>query len=288
MDPLATETTTEAFLSRRVPVAGRMRLIHAPLGDDAFSRYSGGRFRHFRQFCEAVLDPDSVMLDVGANIGLTALVAAETARRGRIYAIEAAPRNFAALTRNVYEHGASVIRPLHCAVGPETGTVPFFDHSAFGYVVADANMAAVPSTPVPMRRLDDIAAEVGLARLDAIKIDIEGFEQEALTGAAGTLARFQPVVMLEFNSWCQIASYDKSPRRFLEWLLDTFPLLYIWRDGRLTDVRRLGVYEFLHLNLTRHRCNTDLIAAYAPDRLARLEALSAQGGLAGIRRRLGF
>ncbi|MEA1835045.1 FkbM family methyltransferase, partial [Methylobacterium durans] len=284
---MASDAPTDAFLSRRVPLAGRMRLIHAPLGDDAFSRYTGGRFRHFRQFCEGVLEPDSVALDIGANIGLTALVAAETARRGRIYAIEAAPRNFAALTRNVFEHGASVIRPIHCAVGPETGSVPFFDHSAFGYVVARENMTSVPSTSVPMRRLDDIADEVGLSRLDVIKIDIEGFEQEALTGAAGILARFQPVVMLEFNSWCQIASYDKSPRRFLEWLLATFPQLHIWRDGRLTDVRRLGVYEFLHLNLTRHRCNTDLIAAYAPDRLARLEALSAQGGLAGLRRRLG-
>ncbi|WP_162560717.1 FkbM family methyltransferase [Methylobacterium durans] len=285
---MASDAPTDAFLSRRVPLAGRMRLIYAPLGDDAFSRYTGGRFRHFRQFCEGVLEPDSVALDIGANIGLTALVAAETARRGRIYAIEAAPRNFAALTRNVFEHGASVIRPIHCAVGPETGSVPFFDHSAFGYVVARENMTSVPSTSVPMRRLDDIADEVGLSRLDVIKIDIEGFEQEALTGAAGILARFQPVVMLEFNSWCQIASYDKSPRRFLEWLLATFPQLHIWRDGRLTDVRRLGVYEFLHLNLTRHRCNTDLIAAYAPDRLARLEALSAQGGLAGLRRRLGF
>ncbi|WP_165937811.1 FkbM family methyltransferase [Methylobacterium segetis] len=285
---MATAPSTDAFLSRRVPLAGRMRLIHAPAGDPAFARYTAGRFWHYRQFCEGVLEADSVALDVGANIGLTALVAAETARRGRIYAIEAAPRNFAALSRNVYEHGASVIRPIHCAVGSETGTVPFFDHSAFGFVVAEATMASVPSTPVPMRRLDDIAAEAGITRLDAIKIDIEGLEHEALLGASEILARFEPVVMLEFNSWCQIASYDKSPRRFLEWLLDTFPQLHIWRDGRLTDVRAIGVYEFLHRNLTQHRCNTDLVAAYSGERLERLRAQQQGRGLAGLRKRLGL
>src|SRR4051794_8702730 len=139
------------------------------------SRYTSGRgFRHFGTLCRAVLEPDSVAFDVGANIGLTTLIAADVATRGRIYAIEAVPRNFAALTRNVYEHGASVIRPIHCAVGSQEGTVPFFDNSTFGYVVAEGDMAVSAGTPVPLRTLDNLVGERGLDRLDFIKMDIEG------------------------------------------------------------------------------------------------------------------
>ncbi|HEV7439875.1 MAG TPA: FkbM family methyltransferase [Methylobacterium sp.] len=280
---------SDAFLSRRVPLAGRIRLIHAPSGDYAFTRYTNGRgFRHFRHLCGAVLQPDSVTFDIGANIGLTALIAADVTTRGRIYAIEAAPRNFAALTRNVYEHGASIIRPIHCAVGAQEGSVPFFDNSTFGYVVAEADMAASQGTSVPLRTLDYLVAERGLERLDFIKMDIEGFEEEALNGAVATLTRFDPVVMLEFNSWCQIASYDRSPRRFLERLLDTFPELHVWRHGRLTDVRRMGVYQFLHTHLIEHHCNTDLIGCRSGERLDRLKAMQGERGLAGLRRRLGF
>ncbi|GBU18312.1 MULTISPECIES: FkbM family methyltransferase [Methylobacterium] len=282
---------TEAFLSRRVRLGGRRRLIHAPAGDWMLSRYrDGGRgFRHFRQLAAAVLDPDSVVLDVGANIGLTALLAADVATRGRVYAIEAAPRNFAALRRNVSEQGASAIRPIHCAVGAEEGSVPFFDNSVFGYVVTGADMAGSPSIAVPMRPIDGIVAEQGLERLDFIKIDVEGFEQDALTGAAATLDRFAPLVMLEFNSWCQIASFDRSPRRFLEWLLDRFPELHIWRHGELRSVRDLGVYQFLHANLIEHHCNTDLLAARSPERIERLRrSLDAARGFLGWRARLGL
>ena len=38
---------------------------------------------------------------------------------------------------------------------------------------------------------------LGLSRVDYIKIDIEGAEREALSGAAETLARYRPTLMIE-------------------------------------------------------------------------------------------
>ena len=274
---------SDALLTRRVPLGGRRRTIHAPAGDYAFSRYRSDRgFRPFQRLCRVVLDPDSVCLDVGANIGLTALMMADVATQGRIYAIEAAPRNVAALRRNVSEQGASVIRAVHCAVGAQEGTVPFADNSTFGYVLSEADLAGSLGTPVPLRPIDGLAAEWELSRLDFIKIDIEGFEQDALTGAQGTLARFDPLVMLEFNSWCQIAAFDRNPRRFLEWLLDAFAELHVWRHGRLQSVREMGVHAFLHTHLIEHHCNTDLLAARSPERIERLKV-----SLAAARRGIG-
>ena len=279
---------SDGFLTRRVPLGGRRRVIHAPEGDYAFSRYTTDRgFRHFQRLCHAVLDAESVCLDIGANIGLTAMMMADVARRGRIYAIEAAPRNIAALRRNVFEHGASVIRPVHCAVGAQEGSISFADNSTFGYVLSAADLAGSVGTQVDLRPIDRLAEEWGLTRLDFVKIDVEGFEQDALTGARATLARFDPLVMLEFNSWCQISAYDRSPRRFLEWLLDSFAELHVWRHGRLWSVREMGAHAFLHTHLIEHHCNTDLLAAQGPERIARLRAaLSAPMGAAALLGRL--
>ena len=44
-----------------------------------------------------------------------------------------------------------------------------------------------------MVRIDGL----GLLRLDFIKIDIEGMEMEALTGAEATLRKFRPQLMIE-------------------------------------------------------------------------------------------
>lgn len=280
----------ESFLTRRVPLAGRRLTIDAPAGDYAFSRYRTGRgFRDYQALCRGILSTNSVVLDVGANIGLTSLVAAETVRDGRVFAVEGAPRNVAALARNLRAHAPGIAVPVHCAVGAKPGEVEFVDNSAFGHVSAEGTMAPLPATRVRLRTIDDIIEEHEPSRLDLIKLDIEGFEHDALRGAERTLARFEPVVFLEFNVWCQIALYDRSPRRFLEWLLDRFPELHVWRDRRLTSVREIGAVAFLQSNMIEHRCNDDLVAAFSPERLRALRAAApgrgVLGALLGRRRR---
>jgi hypothetical protein len=50
---------------------------------------------------------------------------------------------------------------------------------------------------VRARPLDDIVRESGVARVDAIKIDVEGAEYLVLKGAQQTLDRFHPMVLVE-------------------------------------------------------------------------------------------
>lgn len=274
---------SDAFLTRRIPLAGRRLTISAPVGDAVFARYTHGRgLRRYKRLCSLMLEPDSVVLDVGANIGLTALVTAELVPAGRVLAVEGAPRNHAALVRNLEAHAQGLAEAVHCAVGAREGDpVRFVDNSAFGHVVAEGTMIASPSTPVPLTTIDALAARHALARLDLIKLDIEGFEQDALEGARETLARFDPVVFLEFNVWCQIAHYDRNPRRFLDWLLDHFTELHVWRNEKLVSVRELGPLEFLRTNMTEHRCNDDLIAVRSATKLDRLRRSTRDGGWIG-------
>lgn len=248
--------------SRRIRVDRRRLLISAPQGDAYLARFGRGQgLAEFGTLCRHALTPEAVLIDVGANIGLTTLVAAPILARGRIISIEASPRNCAALRVNLERAGVTNAAIVESAVGARAGTVAFHDASAYGHVVTGGNMADLPGASQRIAPLDEIGAEHGLDRVDLIKIDVEGFERDVIEGAQAILARHDPLVLLEFNSWCMIGWFDRSPRQFLDWLLDRFPQLYRWRGGRLTDLRKLGRFDFLREHLTVHNANDDLLAA---------------------------
>jgi transcription antitermination factor NusA-like protein len=49
------------------------------------------------------------------------------------------------------------------------------------------------------RRIDDVVGELGLKRVDVVKIDVEGAEYNVLRGARATLTRFHPKIVLEVS-----------------------------------------------------------------------------------------
>ncbi len=60
------------------------------------------------------------------------------------------------------------------------------------YSVALRYKGAQPGPAVELTTIDEMVRELGLERVDYIKMDIEGAEREALAGAAGTIRRFKP------------------------------------------------------------------------------------------------
>jgi hypothetical protein len=56
---------------------------------------------------------------------------------------------------------------------------------------------------VPVQRLDDFLDAKAIDRVDVLKIDVEGFENEVLAGAERSLEGGRIRAMLvEFNEWC--------------------------------------------------------------------------------------
>lgn len=142
-----------------------------------------------------------VVLDIGANTGLFALSAAAAAQRVKVYAFEPVPRIAATLRSNAQLNPNLTITIVEKAVGATTGTAMIHDPGGANCYSASLNsefLAADKQTyPVEVVRIDDFVKEQGLARVDLIKLDVEGFEDAALDGMQATLREFQPALMLE-------------------------------------------------------------------------------------------
>jgi hypothetical protein len=92
---------------------------------------------------------------------------------------------------------------VRAAVGEVSGEVEMKRVGAYGADEPSARSAFGTGALVgrfPMVRFDQWAQEAGLARLDLVKMDVEGAELAALMGMRGTLVRLQPrMLFLEVN-----------------------------------------------------------------------------------------
>lgn len=160
----------------------RLRLIDRPVSlklrtfaGDLFVLYEIFLNRPYR-IPASVLKTNDVRLiiDCGANIGMTSLFLANQYPEARVIAVEPHPENFALLKFNT-AHEPRIV-PVHaCIVGDASGlryiTV---DRPAWGNTVnGNGNGIAVTA-----KTIDGLLREHGCDRVDLLKVDIEGAEKE--------------------------------------------------------------------------------------------------------------
>nr|WP_242481955.1 FkbM family methyltransferase [Paracraurococcus ruber] len=216
----------------------------------------------------AVLPPDGVVLDVGANIGLSALALAPLLPRGRILAVEPSPATAEALRRTLALNGLEgQVAVEAVALGAAPGMAEFHAaaHSAGAHLMDAATLAAdgLPKVRVPVETVDALATRHGLERLDFLKVDVEGFETEVFDGARETLARCRPVVFAEFNAWVLQCNRNQSPRAVLEDWLARFPVVHALRgDAAPMRVDARSLLDFLHDHLVVRGCADELVMGW--------------------------
>ena len=135
-----------------------------------------------------------VVLDCGANIGVTVQVALEAKAR-TIVAIEPAPENLECLRRNFaaeIESGKVILVEKGVWDKDDTLTLNVDPHNSAADSVVMKPEGAEGTVKVPLTTVDKIVAELKLDKVDYIKMDIEGAEPNALRGARDTIAKYKP------------------------------------------------------------------------------------------------
>jgi FkbM family methyltransferase len=148
------------------------------------------------------LTPDSVFLDIGANVGYYSLiVSAKLGRSGRVLAFEPNPRMVARLRANIELSSAPGIEIFALALSSDSGRATLFSPGSGNQGEAslvNQGWGECEQYSVPVSRLDDCLPP-DLERVDLIKIDVEGAEALVFEGAKRTIIRFAPAILLEIN-----------------------------------------------------------------------------------------
>jgi FkbM family methyltransferase len=158
------------------------RSIFEPIEENWFFRY------HPR--------PGDTIVDVGAGDGLDSMVFSKAVGpSGKVLAIEAHPATFVLLEQTCRLNDLANVVASQYAVMNEPGTVSIAEegsHRDFYSVVGRTRQSA-RAHEVPATTLDALIREHGLARVDFLKMNIEGAERYALPGAVEALERTRHV-----------------------------------------------------------------------------------------------
>ncbi len=147
----------------------------------------------------------STFVDVGAQIGYYSLkAAAVVGPRGRVIAVEPNPETVTKLEGNIRASGAKAITVAPVACSDSESVLDLYaapaantGESSLSKTNASQAGEAQRAYKVRARPLDDIIRESGVARVDVIKVDVEGAEYLVLRGARETLAEFHPILLVE-------------------------------------------------------------------------------------------
>ena len=208
-----------------------------------------------RRFFERSIAPGQVVVDVGANQGIFALLFSRlVGPEGRVFALEPAPALFVALDENCRINAASNVTRLQTAAG-ETRSVGVLRCSRFNR--GDNRLTDSlngPSVSVAIAPLDEI---LPTEQVSLVKIDVQGYELNVVKGMEAMVGR-SPAIKVLFEYWpCGLGYAGSAPGELLDFFID--------RGFSLSDVSRTGLRaldgrELARLTKVRDRTWRNLLA----------------------------
>lgn len=219
-------------------VGGSRLLVRPGMAGATGNVYAGLHDFEEMSFVLHALRPGDTFVDVGANVGSYTVLASAVAGADCL-AIEPVPSVFECLCDNVaLNRVRHKVRCLNLAAGARPGTASFTSTLDTVNRVALASDSGAGLIRVPVSTLDEVAGET---RPAVVKIDVEGYETEVVSGAERVLDRAElSAVIMELNGAGAAYGFDEAAlnRRMLDRGFRTFS--YLPFERRLVEVSREG------------------------------------------------
>lgn len=214
----------------------------------------------------AVVRPGDHVFDVGAAYGMyTFPLAHIVGPTGSVHSFEPQSRQLRALKvirRILRAHHVTVSRSAigddggdHTMVLPYRFGVPIYGHTHVGEGTEHALTPQATHTKrwtTPMHTVDSWCAVNGIADVSFIKADVEGFEPHVLLGAAETIERSRPSMLLEIEDR-HLGRYGRDANEFADEIRASWPDygMYTWSDGEWMRTERVAPQARNYLFATR-------------------------------------
>lgn len=147
-----------------------------------------------------VLKDGMTIIELGANIGYFTMQEARQVKLKRIVAIEPNPVNFELLNQNVALNNCDNVDTFNIGISDIDDSLPFYitKHSNICSFVARDDYDRV--IDVPVMRLDTFIKREKIKDVSLIRMDIEGYEINALRGMQDVLKRDKPWISMEYHA----------------------------------------------------------------------------------------
>lgn len=198
--------------------------------------FHGAFDRNGLEFTRKILNrlTNPTCIDIGANVGVYSIFMSKYALD--IHAFEPLPRNYEILKKNVELNSLKNIKIYTHGLSNENKMGSFHinnssNHGAGSFDANHQNRIKDGGTQLELKTGDSVLSEC--EKIDFIKMDIEGFEFQAIQGLQLTLNKHRPILMMEYNETTQqnFHSYED--------MVNAFPDNY--------KIRGIELYKFPNL-----------------------------------------
>ncbi|MFA6149734.1 MAG: FkbM family methyltransferase [Chitinophagaceae bacterium] len=189
-----------------------------------------------------------VILDIGANIGSTALYFASLNTNAKILAFEPHPDTFKRATENIKLNDFKNIDLINLGLGEEKAQLRLYqvnEHNpGMNRIIAEDR--DLPYKIIEVDILDKILDERNISKVDFIKLDVEGFEYSVLAGAANTL-KSHPVLFIELDD-NNLKENNRSAKELID-LLSSAGYKQFLRADNMSEIDKKQNFDNCHYDI---------------------------------------
>jgi FkbM family methyltransferase len=189
------------------------------------------------------IQKNSIVFDIGANIGTHSIFFSTIATEGKIYTFEPSKSTYTLLLKNIINY--QNIIPVNLGLSDTSKESNFFeceDNALSG--LKDTKRSKIKQISTILTVSGDQFQELyGITHVDFIKIDVEGLEQSVIKGLSRVISRFHPTIFCEIY---QGVNSNSSPRQTIELILSFGYKAFILTDPGLMPYR--GVHDDTNSN----------------------------------------
>lgn len=216
-----------------------------------------------RVWTELCKSSDTIF-DIGANTGIFSVLAKAYNPNSKMYAFEPQPNIFFVLNKNNEVNRFDI----HCeniALSDKEGTMPFYNQGSAAFTTENTTAGSLNkewrtqdqnSIMVTVKQMKNYIEEKKINKIDLIKIDVETFEYEVLSGYGKYLKEHQPILILEIQ--------DKTIGKNIKSLFntETYSFYNINETTGLTKVNEMGISVKNHNYLLCPKSKENLVEKF--------------------------